>query len=115
MLTLLLLSLTPAQFVVENKTTPTFTVTNKIASAKADPRGVWSPYWDGRQWQPRWLKEGVSHQAIPKASSATTPTTPATPVVVPSTSSNGSTPMVRTLTGAPAGTYGVTDNCPPMG
>ncbi len=26
----------------------------------SDPRGVWSPVWDGRVWQPRWLKGGVA-------------------------------------------------------
>lgn len=116
---ILLLPLAPAsepQFVVENKM-PQFVVENKVPTPSASEYWEWSPYWDGRQWQPRWLpKGGVSRSATPFAGSPTTQTTSATGAVRSSTSSPDSTATGRTTTLAPdAATYGVTDNCPPSG
>lgn len=84
-------------------------------ASQPDPRGVWSPVWDGYQWQPRWIREGgVVVQTVPFAvSPGSTPTTNVTGVVVPSTSSNGFYRLDSTSTGAaPVATSGST-NCPP--
>lgn len=36
-----------------------------VTPAGTDPRGVWSPVWDGRQWHARWVREEVSQSAAP--------------------------------------------------
>lgn len=100
------------QFAVANKTAPVFVVTNKTApQAIEDQRGVWSPYWDGRQWVGRWIQKEVSRTASPFRRS--TATTSATGAGRSSTSSAASIGTVPTITLVPGvAMYGGT-NCPP--
>lgn len=83
---------------------------------KAEPAAdlEWNPYWDGRQWQPRWTPKqpkGVSRTAAPFP--ASTPTTGATGAARVSTSWPASTPTVRTLTPARAAAIPGVTNCAP--
>ncbi len=95
---------------------PEFSVTNKVPSAPVlvDPRGVWSPVWDGRVWHPRWVREGVSQPATHFPSPGT-PVIPAPSVAEPSTSFPGVVRFQgRTLTPARQAILGST-NCGPSG
>jgi hypothetical protein len=74
-----------------------------------DPRGVWSPWWDGSQWQPRWVKGGAPVSGVPFGRGTTAPSAGGA-----STSSPGTTATAPTITLVPRGTPGGT-NCPPFG
>lgn len=105
------------EFVVTNKM-PAFSVENKVLVA-ADPRGVWSPYWDGREWQPHWTStKEVKPAAASPFPSPTTPRTIAPSAAGASSGNPGAAQYpVATYTLAPRGTVGGTliSNCPPSG
>lgn len=90
------------------------------APPAADPRGEWSPWWDGRQWHPRWVQNGGSPTATPFSPPpqsgvvvwGSTPATTAPSAADPSTPFPATTGTAPTITLVPPGTPGgISQNC----